>query len=490
MRNNLLDRLYRFPPRYGPEWGSGGIFGLKYYRNTLYFNLAFEAQAHFVSGDGDKTYNYGLVGPQPVSGGDSYNAVDVVDDSLYFGGWVHAPAVLESGGRAISFVNKYSHVHEYDLREGKVRLLWKEGLCHPTDWTGEVSEIVYDPVSDALLLARADGHANRGIYSLDRKGGAISQLSGDHAVKGTLFLDYACFDMSYIGDITGVQSMHLSTRKWNKQQFGDVSKMSVDGGGVLKPSVGCMTSSYARLFVFVKGGALVGNPIEPEREPMKFVRLFDFVHSGYSPSRTVALPLGGGILTSFNAFTHGFMNPANSDESKAAQVVNTIVGPSLLVYVTPPMARIVGVLGARVTSLESYGDKILVGTSTAANLARFDATPIDVGYRDILPLDNKILFGAAPPVSFSIPGHRIGNLTWGGFPLLGYKDALMTFRASRANRLHVFEYDFGLPIQGAEEDIRELKQGKNFLDLKDYHGIISFRLDEEDQDARINVHLE
>jgi hypothetical protein len=250
-----------------------------------------------------------------------------------------------------------------------------------------------------------------------------------------------------------------------------------------------MTSSYARLFIFVKGGVLVGNPIEPEREPMKFVRLFDFVHSGYSPSRTVALPLGGGILTSFNAFTHGFMNPMNSDESKAAQVVNTIVGPSLLVYVTPPMARIVGVLGARVTSLESYRDKILVGTSSTANLGRIDATPIDAGYRSILPLDNRILFGDSPPVSFSILGHRIGNLTWGGFPLSGYKNVLMIFKASRANKLHVFEYDLGLPIEGAEEDIYDLKQGKNIIDLRDYHRIVSFKLDEEDYDARINVHL-
>ncbi len=178
--DNLLYRLPYFPPRYGPEWGSGGIFGLKYHRSTLYFNLAFEANAYFIREDKTSIYRYEMVGYQPVSGGDTYNAVDSIDNYIYFGGWVHAPAkYLGRGerGATISFVNKYSHVHEYNVDNDQVRLLWKENIHHPTDWAGEVSEIIYNPVEDDLLIARADGMTNLGVYKLDRRTGHTGLVS-------------------------------------------------------------------------------------------------------------------------------------------------------------------------------------------------------------------------------------------------------------------------------------------------------------------------
>ncbi len=177
----MLLRDYRFPGRYGPEWGgSGGIFGLRYHRGgTLYFTLAFEAEAHFVdvkSGE-EKVYDFTLLGDAPTSGGgDTYNAVETVDEFIYFGGWVHAPAVYRKD-RRILFTNKYSHVHAYDTKEGTVKLLWKDSIHHETDWAGgEVSDIIYDPYNDRLLLAREDGHANLGVYSLDRKTGKAEAL--------------------------------------------------------------------------------------------------------------------------------------------------------------------------------------------------------------------------------------------------------------------------------------------------------------------------
>ncbi|MGD0329107.1 MAG: DUF2139 domain-containing protein [Nitrososphaeria archaeon] len=491
MEYNLLTRLHRFPPRYGPEWGSGGVFGLRYYKGTLYFNLSFEGEAHFVDAERDKVYSYNLIGPSPVSGGDTYNAVDTVDDQIYFGGWIHAPAVYDRSGekRAISFVNKYSHVHEYDTKEKKVRLVWKDSIHDSTEWAGEVSEIVYNPVDDKLLLARADGHKNLGIFSLDRKSGETQLISQDPGVKGTLFLDTACFDTSCIGNFTGLQCLELSSNKWVKQKIEDLSEISVDDGSCFRPFVGSMTSAYARLFVFIKGGVIVGNPLDYNRETMKFIRLFDFGYSGYSPSRTVALPFGGGVLTAFNSFTHGFVNPMNPEEVKEAEVVNTIIGPSVLVYLSPPMARIVGSLGARVTSIESFGDKILLGTSTTANLSRFYATPIDAGYRDVLTLDSSLLLSNQPPVSYSIPGSRIANLNWGGIPLFGYKNSKMVFKASKDNRLTVYEYDIGLPVQKAERDVRQIKAGKNVINLSDYDRILSFKLEEEDLEAMIYLHL-
>jgi hypothetical protein len=488
---DILQRIYRFPPRFGPEWGSGGIFGLKFYKGTLFFNLAFEGEAHFLDGEKERVYCYELVGPKPVSGGDTYNAVDVVDDYIYFGGWIHAPALYSRDGsrRSISFINKFSHVHEYDIREGKVRLVWKEGINHPTEWAGEVSEIVYDPVDDKLLLARADGHKNLGVFSLNRKDGSIIQLTSEPALKGTLFLDSAFFDISYLGYLRGLQFMDLFDRKWSKIYIEDFSKISVDGGNVVRPFVGSMISAYARLFVFVKGGILVSEPTPYEKDSLKFVRLFDFGYSGYSPSRTMSVTFGGGILTAFNAFTHGLVFPQNELERNVMKEQNTIVGPSLLVYITPPMARIVGAFGARITSIETVADKILLGTSTTANLARFDAMPIDAGYREILVLDNKIAFRKPPPVSFTIPTRLLSTGNWGGIPLYGYDNAILSVHSSLRNRLQLLEYDLSLPLKDAEKAEYDIVEGKNIIQLREFKKIVSFKLEKEDANGLVSISL-
>lgn len=135
----VMDKLlpeYLYSPRYGPEWGSGGIFGLKYHRGVLYYTLAFEAIANFihVSEGRVRRYRFEQVGPLPTSGGDTCNAVEAVDNTIYFGGWVHAPAIYRGRevrlGATISFRNKYSHVHAYDIEEDSITLLWKESMHH------------------------------------------------------------------------------------------------------------------------------------------------------------------------------------------------------------------------------------------------------------------------------------------------------------------------------------------------------------------------
>lgn len=60
-----------------------------------------------------------------------------------------------------------------------------------------------------------------------------------------------------------------------------------------------------------------------------------------------------------------------------------MVRPPVLHYITPPTARIIAALGARVTSIESIGTSILLGCFTEVNLGADDATPMDVGFRDI-----------------------------------------------------------------------------------------------------------
>ncbi len=112
-------------PGLGPEWGSGGVYGLLLHRGFLYYTLSFEARARFLDLKSCSVveYDYGLVGPAPRSGGDTYNASTSVDGVIYFGGWVHAPAAWSpgagaGGGGTVSFVNKYSHVHSFDTGTG------------------------------------------------------------------------------------------------------------------------------------------------------------------------------------------------------------------------------------------------------------------------------------------------------------------------------------------------------------------------------------
>ncbi|MBI2184369.1 MAG: DUF2139 domain-containing protein [Thaumarchaeota archaeon] len=487
---------FEYPPRFGPEWGSGGIFGLKYHAKVLYYTLSFEAKAHFAKKEGVNVYSFDQVGSEPGSrsGGDTYNAVDAVDDNIYFGGWIHAPAIYgertERGGR-ILFHNKYSHIHVYDAREDKVELLWSDSVHHETEWAGEVSEIIYDPIGDRLIVGRSDGHSNLGIYSVNKSNGNTEQISDQPGLKGSLHLDYVCFDVKrdLNKGVEAIQTIDLMTGKRSVTEI-QYSEKSVDGGSVRGPSPGCATSAYSRLFFFIKGGALIGDPLG-NLEPIKFVRLFDFGASGYSPTRTMARPMAGGVLVAFNAYTHGALHPKNAFEKEMADSNNSINGPSVLLYITPPVARIVAVLGARVTSFEKVGRTLLLATSTVANLGADDAPLIDVGFRDItmLGLDN-LLLSKPPPASFILRGRSVENKNWGGIPLYGYRQPRLVIDTTRENRLVTYEYDLSLPISGAYSETCNLKQGRQTVDLSGFRGVLSFKLEEEDPEAKIKIDLQ
>lgn len=484
----MLLRSYRFPGRYGPEWGSGGIFGLRYHNGTLYFTLAFEAEAHFldVKSNEEKTYDFTLVGEGPTSGGDTYNAVETVDEFIYFGGWVHAPAVYRED-RRILFNNKYSHVHAYDTEEGSVRLLWKDSIHHETDWAGEVSEILYDPYNDRLLLAREDGHRNLGVYSLDRRTGKAEALVTEPTPKGTRVHDIAFFGVgnNFTGGLREFRALDLISGRWEAFKPGD----SVDGRPYIRPELGAMASAYNRAFAFVRGGIFAGNPYMGE--DFTFYRLFDF-YTFYAPFRVNAVNVGGGILTAFNAHHDAVYR---REDEFGWRTTNTVVGPSVLVYIAPPMVKIVGSFGARVTSIEKMNGKLLVATNTTPNTGATEATPFDTGTRDIVILDERVIRERPPAVSFSLPlalpsmTKSMGAGTFGGIPLEGYREPRAVFYMTRDNVLTVHEYDLSLPAGSAFSESYELRAGKNVLDMSSFSGIVSFELKKEDMDGKVRVEL-
>ncbi|MEM1526223.1 MAG: DUF2139 domain-containing protein [Ignisphaera sp.] len=484
-----------FPPRFGPEWGSGGIFGLKYYKGVLYFTLAFEAVANFTTDHGVKKYSFDLVGPSPRSGGDTYNAVEAVDEYIYFGGWVHSPAIYvgrETIGAQISFKNKFSHVHAYNVYEDEVKLLWKEGLEHEMEWVGEVSEIIYDPINDRLLFARGDGMVNLGVYQINRRGGDYKKLSDFPAQKGSYFYDHVCFDMfkDWVNGVVGIQCVDLVENKIRYLELGDIRKRSLDSGDAILRLTGVATSAYGRFFTFIRGGILIGNPIDETIEPISFYRLFDFGYAAYSPRRTMAKTFAGGILTAFNSYSEAIIKPTNEYEVLLARSSNTIVGPSVLLYIAPPTVKIIATLGARITGFEIVEDKIVLAYNNMANTFRYDATPIDAGFRGFMVLDHDIVHREPPPVRFNIKGFQVGCRTFGGIPLTGYKEPTMKILSNKNNKLYVYEYDLSLPPTEAQQTTYSLTKGVNIVELKNYkNSIVSFRLDEEDPQAIIKIDL-
>lgn len=491
----VVDRLERFPPRKGPEWGSGGIFGLRFHRDVLYYTVAFDAESHFIHRDSVKIYRFDKIGQAPRSGGDTYNAVETVDQYIYFGGWVNAPAIyqrMDNNTSKIVFLHKYSHVHEYDVDNMEVRLVWSESVHREDEWAAEVGDILYDPFNDKLFLMQEDGHFNNGVYRLDRRSGHVEQLFGEKCLKAALLRDMACFAVgeNYSEGLREFRFYDLVSKKL--ASFG-LEGGSLDGSSYFKPSVGDVTSAYDRVFAFVRGGLFVGNPYLDER--FTFVRLFDF-HNFYAPFRTNSIIAGGGILVPYNAHHDSVYQPITDEAKTYSRYTNTITGPSVLIYITPPVAKIVAAVGARITSVEKVADKILLATDNSPNSGGPRVTPFDSGEKDFIVLNQEILQRPPPSVVFTVPfnnlpnfGEAFGTNCFGGIPLTGYRSPSLRFYASRDNVLTVNEYDLSLPLNPASTEHYIIREGRNIIDLSSFTGIVSFKLEKFDAKALVRINL-
>jgi hypothetical protein len=240
-------------------------------------------------------------------------------------------------------------------------------------------------------------------------------------------------------------------------------------------------SAYSNLLFFVRGGVVVGDPIDAPSE-LKFLRLFDF-GTPYAPTRTMVKSVVGGVMVAFNAYTHGSRRPGTGPDS------SPIAGPSVLLYITPPQTRIVGAFGARITGFEKIGGELLVAASNEANLGSGDATPIDTGHRDLSVFDLGHLLEASPPVTFHALGSQVKDDAWGGIPIDGHKECLLRCDVARPNKLTVNEYHLSLPVSAAKAESFELKPGRNSVDLSGFHGIVSFKLESSDPDSGFWVSL-
>jgi len=74
-------------------------------------------------------------------------------------------------------------------------------------------------------------------------------------------------------------------------------------------------------------------------------------------------------------------------------------------------------------------------------------------------------------------------------PLAGYGEPYLEVLSSKPNRVATNHYDAGLPPELTERTVVDLKEGRNLIDLKGYWGIVSFKLESRDPEARIYVVL-
>ena len=196
-------------------------------------------------------------------------------------------------------------------------------------------------------------------------------------------------------------------------------------------------------------------------------------------------------MVAYNAYTHGILRTFTDEEKFIAERLDNIIGPSVLVYITPPIVRIVGVFGARITSMERVGNHLIVGTSTMANVGASNATPVDGGYKELIPLRvDDILKAKGIPLEYHLSGNIVLDLAFGGIPLYGYKNPRMILHASKENEIFVIEYNASMSLEEAEKDQYKIEEGKNEIDLSTYPGIVSFKLKNVDNKAKIRILLE
>ncbi|MEB3774894.1 MAG: DUF2139 domain-containing protein, partial [Desulfurococcales archaeon] len=378
--------------------------------------------------------------------------------------------------------------HVYDTREQAVRLLWKESIHDPRYWAGEVSEVLYDPIEDLIYIARGDGHDRLGVYTLTREARA-ERVAGEPVLKGAIHLDHACFTLHGPGEwhpFRGITCIELGTRRRVTAMFNPDTAPSPDGHGVDKPRAGSVSSVYTRLAVMVRGGLVYGDPLSGE--DLTFYRLLDFYPSHYGPLRVNTVIVSGAPLTAWNMMTHSTVVGSDEMVSDLQRRSRDLVAPSLLVYFDGPTPRIVGSMGARVTSIEVVGGEVLIGSSTAPNLERYDVTRLDAGVRslNLLSLDS-ILTSNPPPVTIRPPRESYaGARAFGGVPLRGYRRPIIRVKSRGGGRLTVYSYMIGDPPGSAEADTYTLEEGWNTIDLSGHHGyIVSFSVEARADDVRI-----
>lgn len=480
---NPLDIPYMGPyyPSYAPEWSSGGIYGLHYHKGALLYTVAFDALTIIYHKGRVKEYRYELIGEPPRSGGDTYGAAAGVDDTLFFGGWVHAPAHYDVAKRKITFHHKYSHLHRIDLRDMEVSLMYKDGPGLEDSWSAEISDILYNPVEDSLILFRGDGHFGHGVYTLDREGRRVVRLSSTPVLRGTFFLDQLIAGVfcppGFTVPAPSLQIFDMENKEARITRYDTVA--SADGSPPEGKSIVALSPLRNKLYAFVDDGIFVGDPTGTYNwnPDSVFIRLFATGEgvARYSLCRRVkAVNFGGGLLVPVT----------KSDIENSPTPAASASG--ILLFIDDSYTKIIHASG-RITGLAATPDSILLATASSENTQT--STRIDYCFKQILKLPHDIINRNPPPISLTVAKQIVNNEQLGGIPLTGYLKKRAVITLSSDNRMIIREYDLSTPQDGADTERYMLKKGRNEISLDGFGRIVSFKFEKNDKTGSLYLYL-
>jgi len=471
-----------------PEWGGGGIYGLHYHHGHIILTRAFEAETIVASTSCQiETYHYEQIGPPPRSGGDTYNAVTAVDNRIYFGGWVHAPADYRDG--KLLFTNKYSHIHYYDTDNYEFKLIWRESIHHPTQWAGEVTDLEHNPLTGDLLVARGDGQQNIGAYILRKtsQGWRIQRLTKGTYLRVTTYNDKACYieDPRWTTRPFHLKCYDLETYREEETITINPAEPADMLGPITYPRPGDITPLHTGVYLTAKGLLAIIN-----EETVKTIRLLDMGPAPYSPFRCNNLPILGGILAAYNTAVMTTITGTDEVPREIQEASKTPPLDTLLLHITPTSIRIIARLGLRATSLALVAGEIWIATNTLPNLERYDATKTDWSTKTITKLPPTLITNPQPPpITITLRGKDIQDKPFGGIPLEGYKTPKLTIKATKTNTLHITTYT--PQAETIDQDKTPIKPGKNTIPLTQYTPLITaMKLEKPDPKATIIIHLQ
>ncbi len=360
-------------------------------------------------------------------GGGASNAVAVVDDQAYTGGYLEQPVATTSGveSRRLLYVYRY-------VAHGGFAPLWSQ------ESPGDVLSLVYNPPRDTLLAVLGEGHPRPGVYEVSRTGARL--VAPISVAAGAMVEDGVCFAHEPTGgrvpSLTCLDPLDYRGHTRGGQQL----ETSVDGHMVDTPKPYVVAPAPGRGGVMVAARGMIAVYTGDGVEAYRFMDL-----PGYRPARNTApAPEGAPLLL--------YTRPG---------------GPSIVVEARRPTPRIRAVIPGEATSLAYMG-----GSLVAAARSGCERSLALVRERE-----------RSLSIRFTVADKPVG-----GVPLEGYREPRLTVYTEAETVLTVYGYDLEAGPAGAEAARYRLAKGANVVDLSDMRGlVVSMKLDSGRALARLHL---
>lgn len=442
--------------------------------------------------NGEVIYNYELVGPKPVLGGDTYGAAAWLEDKLFFGGWVLAPVIYDRETNTISRQEKYAHVHSFNPKTYEINLIMKDSIHNKEEWAGEVSDLIADDMNNLLWICRGDGHKHLGLYTYDGK--TVNLFNDYPALKGTIYLDNLIAiaqntKYEHVQDnILLVNLRDFSVKKILFSSFPTRLTSDVDNENIMWSSwCGSIFTLANRVCFGTENSLIFGDPVGAYGLSPENIAYMLFVNSNVQYVlgwRCKPCYTGLGVLVPLNPFDNNTLTlrPTN---------------PAILLLIKENMAKIL-MTAPFISAVDCDGSNIYIALSHAPYEA-WKYNPYRTSRPRIIKLPIEKVLSNSPPLHICLWSGNydpMGYKKWdwgpvangvrgwiGGIPLMGYRKTEIIVKLRETNTLYVSEYDFN-----AHYGITKyyLNEGRNTLDLSSFKGFVALKFEKA---TELNAYL-